>query len=337
MPAKKAPSANDTPNSSAAPKATPSAIASTARREQLARAGVRDVLQQPRDDAAADHQHQRDEQPRPCPGCRAAIRRRRRRGPTPSAPSPPSSAASAGSSTSASTIARSSTISQPTAMRPRSVSRHAALLERAQQHDGAGDREREAEDEAARRATSPSSWRRAAPSSGGDARSGRSRPARRCARTASRSSSEKCRPTPNISRMTPISASCGGQVRVGDEARRERPDHDAGEQIADQRRQPQPGGERSRTRRRAPGRRRSWRSGCLRAACAARRAPRPGASSSASSGARPARRLDRSAASPADDPGQLIHGAGEILVHHHVVEVPASGTYPRLRPRGAVR
>ena len=32
MPAKKAPSANDTPNSFAAPKATPSAIASTARR-----------------------------------------------------------------------------------------------------------------------------------------------------------------------------------------------------------------------------------------------------------------------------------------------------------------
>ena len=32
MPAKKAPSANETPNSVAAPKATPSAIASTARR-----------------------------------------------------------------------------------------------------------------------------------------------------------------------------------------------------------------------------------------------------------------------------------------------------------------
>ena len=36
--------------------------------EQLARAGVRRVVQQPRDDAAADHQHHRDEDRRPWPG-----------------------------------------------------------------------------------------------------------------------------------------------------------------------------------------------------------------------------------------------------------------------------
>ena len=77
---------------------------------------------------------------------------------------------------------------------------------------------------ARRRATSPSSMREPDAERGRDARSGRSRRARRCARTASRSSSEKCSPTPNISRMTPISASCGGELGVGDEARRERPD-----------------------------------------------------------------------------------------------------------------
>jgi hypothetical protein len=50
-------------------------------------------------------------------------------------------------STSASTMARSSTISQPTAILPRSVST-SRVLQRFQQHDGAGDRQRQAEDEA---------------------------------------------------------------------------------------------------------------------------------------------------------------------------------------------
>ena len=63
------------------------------------------------------------------------------------------------------------------------------------------------------------------------------------ARTDSRSFSEKCRPTPNISRMTPISASSLRKRLVGDEARRERPDQHAGEQIADQRRDAEPVGE----------------------------------------------------------------------------------------------
>ena len=63
---------------------------------------------------------------------------------------------SAGIRTSASTIARSSTISQPTAMRPRSVVEQAAFLQRAQQHDGARDRQRQAEHDARRRSTSPS-------------------------------------------------------------------------------------------------------------------------------------------------------------------------------------
>ena len=40
--------------------------------------------------------------------------------------------------------------------------------------------------------------------------------------------------------MTPISASWPARSRIGHEARRERADEDAGEQIADQRRQTQP-------------------------------------------------------------------------------------------------
>ena len=60
------------------------------------------------------------------------------------------------------------------------------------------------------------------------------------ARTESRSCKEKCRPTPNISRITPISASSAGQRGVGDKARRERTDQHAGEQVADDRRGPEP-------------------------------------------------------------------------------------------------
>ena len=62
-------------------------------------------------------------------------------------------------------------------------------------------------------------------------------------RTASSSSTWNCRPTPNISRMTPISASCSAMRGVGDEARRVGADQRAGEQIADDRRQAEPLGD----------------------------------------------------------------------------------------------
>ncbi len=62
-------------------------------------------------------------------------------------------------------------------------------------------------------------------------------------RTASRSATEKCRPTPNISRMTPISASWPASARVGDEARRERAHRHARDQVTHQRRQAQPEGQ----------------------------------------------------------------------------------------------
>ena len=81
---------------------------------------------------------------------------------------------------------------------------------RAQQHDGAGDREREAEHEPGADRTS-----RAKPASPMPSKVATQicadGPGMAIALTERRSSSEKCRPTPNISRMTPISASCAGE------------------------------------------------------------------------------------------------------------------------------
>ena len=50
---------------------------------------------------------------------------------------------------------------------------------------------------------------------------------------------EKWIPTPNIRRITPISANSAGRVGVGDDPGRERADRDAGEQVTDDRRQPE--------------------------------------------------------------------------------------------------
>jgi hypothetical protein len=52
------------------------------------------------------------------------------------------------------------------------------------------------------------------------------------ARTDIRSLIEKCSPTPNISRITPISASWCGEAAVADESGVKGP-RDAGQQVAD--------------------------------------------------------------------------------------------------------
>ena len=78
---------------------------------------------------------------------------------------------------------------------------------------------------------------------GRDGDSGPTAPGIAMGRTASRSSQREVEPTPNISRMTPISASCVAICGSRDETRRERADHDAGQQVADDGRQPQPRGE----------------------------------------------------------------------------------------------
>ena len=117
MPARNAPSAIDTLKISDEPTAIPSAITSTVKREQLARARVGDVVEQPRNHAGADdggerherrHLQRRDAERQP-----AACRRHA------AVPAPKS----AGSSTSARTVNRSSTTSQPTAMWPACVCR----------------------------------------------------------------------------------------------------------------------------------------------------------------------------------------------------------------------
>jgi hypothetical protein len=62
MPAKKAPSAKDTPNSTAGP-GDAERDGQHRQAEQFARAGVRDIVQQPGNDAAPDDQHEADEDP----------------------------------------------------------------------------------------------------------------------------------------------------------------------------------------------------------------------------------------------------------------------------------
>ncbi len=118
MPAKKAPSAKETPNRLAAPKATPRATTSTARRNSS------------REPVCAVQCSSQGIIRRPITSIRATKavtfriviptgRSQAARGGLSAAwPRPP---ARAGSRTSARTMARSSTINQPTAMRPRSV------------------------------------------------------------------------------------------------------------------------------------------------------------------------------------------------------------------------
>jgi hypothetical protein len=119
--------------------------------------------------------------------------------------SPFNSPAIAGSSTNVSTIARSSTMSQPTAIRPRSLStRRRSCSARSSTTVEATDR--------ARPNTSPpptgqpSKWPRVMPSSVATVIC-TTAPGIAILRTDMRSFIEKCSPTPNISRMMPISAS----------------------------------------------------------------------------------------------------------------------------------
>ena len=220
--------------------------------EQLARAGMGDVVQDPGDDPPADDQHdgdeggdlgQRDADDAPDAelggqrradrwrGCPLAAGRRARRPAPAAAPAPApwrglrrsASRRRCGRARSRSAAAPAARAAAPRWRRPTAPGRTPGR----------------------RPIVQPSSQASAGAERGGKARSARSRPGTAMARTDSRSFSEKCRPTPNISRMTPISASSQRQALVGDEARRVRPDQHAGEQIADQRRHPEAVGERA--------------------------------------------------------------------------------------------
>lgn len=208
MPAKKAPSAKDTPNSSAEPRAMPSAIESTARvnssREPVpaVRSSIHGITRRPSTSITATNRAT----------CTRVLPIAASSPPalTGSPPALPKTPATTGISTRASTQARSSTISQPTAIRPRVVSsRRRCSIARSSTTVLAVASEKPK--------TMPSSA--VQPSS--DARPQPSRvatvictvaPGMATCRTAMRSRTEKCRPTPNISRITPISASCGASA-----------------------------------------------------------------------------------------------------------------------------
>ena len=202
-PAKNAPSANETPKSADAPTATPRAVASTA------------SVKSSRDPVWATRSSSQGTTRRPTTNMRprnaatlasviptAAARPE----PAPAAAVPPRMPERAGSSTRTSTVKRSSTISHPTAIFP-SPESSAPRSSRARSSTTvlATDRQRpktrpDPQDQpqkcetAAPRAVAAAIWKTA--------------PGTAIPRTAMRSRGEKWRPTPNIRRMTPISASC---------------------------------------------------------------------------------------------------------------------------------
>ena len=236
MPAKNAPSANDTSNSVGGAVGDAERDRQHREAEQLARAGMRDVMQQPRDDAAPDQPHQRDE------GRELAERdgeRQRRRLEKSTLRSPcVESRASAGRSTRTSTIARSSTTSQPTAMRPRSVSS-------SRRSCSARSTTTVLATESARPNTSP-------PPSGQPSSSPSPTPSavatticaiapgHRDGAHRQQILERELQPDAEHQQDDADLGELVGDALVGDEARRERPDHDAGEQIADERRGLQP-------------------------------------------------------------------------------------------------
>jgi hypothetical protein len=279
MPAKKAPSANDTPNSAAAPKATPSAMASTARRNSsrepvwATRCRIHGITRRPTISMTAT-------KAMTLPSVMAKA---------PDAELETASGQGGGVRAAASTPATGPAAAPAPAPWPgprRSASRRRCGRVRSRSAAAPAARA------AARRSRPPTApGRRRAPRPGSSPAASQADAEQRGEadlhdragdgdglRTESRSFSEKCRPTPNISRITPISASCG-PARIGHEARRERPDQHAGHQVADQRRAASSGWRWRRRRRPAPDRRRWWRSVPGRARPAqlvAGRAGRPG-------------------------------------------------------------
>lgn len=171
-------------------------------REQLARAGTRDVRQKPRDRSRANDQHQCQKQPN-------LAQRQRQHHPE----------RIAGGCTGNTTQPARECRQQHQRQHHRQVFNdqpadgdapvrrveHAVLLQRTQQHHRAGDGQRQAEHQAGTEGPAPQ-MRHADTQRRGD-RDLPDRTGMATRRTASRSLIEKCSPTPNISRMTPISAS----------------------------------------------------------------------------------------------------------------------------------
>ncbi len=206
MPAKNAPSANETSNSFAAPNAMPTAAA------------IMHSVNSSRDPVRATSHRMRGNTRLPTTSISAMnaatfsiVTPSVLQTPPPAACAspggvPPSRPATGGSSTSTSTITRSSTTSQPTAMRPLTVST-------SPRPSSARSSTTVLATDSARPNTSaaptlqPHASASAPPSSVATVIC-TTAPGSAILRTASRSRSEKCRPTPNISSITPTSASC---------------------------------------------------------------------------------------------------------------------------------
>ncbi len=206
MPAKKAPSANDTSNNLAAPKATPTATATTV------------SVNSSCDPVRATHHRSLGNSRLPTisisamkaltlASVRPMVCHSSPRGTSAAELAPASSSRpdSAGSSTSTSTMTRSSTTSQPTAIWPltdfsnpfdsRALSSTTVLAT-----------DRHKPNTSAAPKPQPQNIAAAIPSRVAT-RICTMAPGTAMRRTAIRSSNEKCKPTPNISSITPISAS----------------------------------------------------------------------------------------------------------------------------------
>ena len=202
MPAKNAPSANETPNSLAEPYATPTAAAIT------------HSVNSSREPVRATCHNSHGNSRRPTISISATNRATWPSvissvlisSPLSAISPPPRKPAIDGSSTSTSTIARSSTISQPTAMRPlieSSTPRLSSALSSTTvlATDSARPNTRPAPKLQPHSAATPQPMMVAAAICA-------MAPGTAIFQTAIKSSSEKCSPTPNIKSITPISASC---------------------------------------------------------------------------------------------------------------------------------
>ncbi|MCY1289294.1 hypothetical protein D9M70_383810 [compost metagenome] len=205
MPAKKAPNANDTLKSSAAPKAMPMAAATTA----SVNSSREPVL------ATCHSNHGNTRRPAiSINAINAVTWRSVCRMVTPMDPDacpcaplePPSSPASGGSRTSTRTVARSSTTSHPTAMRPFMVS-STPRLSRALSSTTVLAHDKDKPNIRPLPQCQPQPHAITMPNTVAIPIC-TTAPGIAMRLTASRSLKEKCRPTPNISSMTPISESC---------------------------------------------------------------------------------------------------------------------------------
>ena len=231
--------ANDTPKICAEPKAMPSATAST-ERVNSSREPVRATTVSSQGTTRGPRMIAIAAKAATLPSVTSTVVATAKLLPpsAPAPPVPPSTPAKAGSSTSASTMVRSSVISQPTATRPIGALTWLLLLERLEHHHRTRHRQAEAEHQ-------PGAERPAEEMAEQDAEPGREPDLDHCAghRQAAHRDQVGGRKMQADAEHQQDNADVGqlrGEIAIGDVSRRERPHQDAGEQIADQRRQMQP-------------------------------------------------------------------------------------------------